>query len=125
MTSASTLPPVQECSVGSCGYNAESTCHAGAITVSGDHAHCGTFVEIGFRAGLERTGQVDQPHVGAVPDGAGHRPYVGEEVQQRLVRAAVRLEGADQVQVEDEAFSRAVRSTPASARAAAVPEACA
>ena len=62
MTTASTLPPVQECSVGSCGYNAESTCHAGAITVSGDHAHCGTFVEIGFRAGLERTGQVGACH---------------------------------------------------------------
>jgi hypothetical protein len=38
MTTASTLPPVQECSVGSCGYNAESACHAGAITVGGDQA---------------------------------------------------------------------------------------
>ena len=62
MTTASTLPPVQECSVGSCGYNAESTCHAGAITVGGDHAHCGTFVEISFRAGLERTGLVGACH---------------------------------------------------------------
>lgn len=62
MTTVQTLPPVHDCSVGSCSYNAESACHAGAITVSGDHAHCGTFVEISFRGGLERTGQVGACH---------------------------------------------------------------
>ena len=86
MTTASTLPPVQECSVGSCGYNAESTCHAGAITVGGDHAHCGTFVEIGFRAGLERTGQV----------GACHRSECRHNEALECTASAVRVgKGAD------------------------------
>ena len=62
MTTAASLPTVQECSVGSCSYNSESTCHAGAITIGGDHAHCGTFVEISFRAGVERTGMVGACH---------------------------------------------------------------
>jgi hypothetical protein len=62
MTTTAPLPPVQECSAEACGYNADHACHAGAITVAGDHAHCGTFVEIGFRAGLERTGQVGACH---------------------------------------------------------------
>jgi hypothetical protein len=62
MTSAASLPTVQECSVGSCSYNADSTCHAGAITIGGDHAHCGTFVEISFRAGVDRTGMVGACH---------------------------------------------------------------
>jgi len=86
MTTASTLPPVQECSVGSCGYNAESACHAGAITVGGDHAHCGTFVEIGFRAGLERTGQV----------GACHRSECRHNEALECTASAVRVgQGAD------------------------------
>lgn len=46
----------------SCSYNAGSSCHAGAITIGGDHAHCGTFVEISFRAGLDRTGMVGACH---------------------------------------------------------------
>ena len=62
MTTAASLPTVQECSVGSCSYNADSACHAGAITIGGDHAHCGTFVEISFRAGVERTGMVGACH---------------------------------------------------------------
>jgi hypothetical protein len=62
MTTAASLPTVQECSVGSCSYNADSTCHAGAITIGGDHAHCGTFVEISFRAGVDRTGMVGACH---------------------------------------------------------------
>lgn len=62
MTSLQELPQVQDCSASSCSYNSESTCHAGAITIGGDHAHCGTFVEISFRAGLERTGLVGACH---------------------------------------------------------------
>ncbi|MGY1749611.1 MULTISPECIES: DUF1540 domain-containing protein [unclassified Modestobacter] len=62
MTQMLDMPQVQDCSVDSCSYNAEHTCHAGAITVGGDHAHCGTFVEISFRAGLDRTGVVGACH---------------------------------------------------------------
>ncbi len=62
MTTASALPLVSDCSVGSCSYNADATCHAGAITIGGDHAHCGTFVEISFRAGTRRTGAVGACH---------------------------------------------------------------
>ncbi|MCZ2817182.1 MULTISPECIES: DUF1540 domain-containing protein [unclassified Modestobacter] len=62
MTQMLDMPQVQDCSVDSCSYNADHACHAGAITVGGDHAHCGTFVEISFRAGLERTGVVGACH---------------------------------------------------------------
>ena len=62
MTATQSMPQVQECSVTSCSYNADSNCRAGAITIAGDHAHCGTFVEISFRAGLERTGVVGACH---------------------------------------------------------------
>jgi hypothetical protein len=86
MTTVQDLPPVQECSVSSCSYNADTACHAGAITVGGDHAHCGTFVEISFRAGLERTGQV----------GACHRSECVHNAQLECTAAAVRVgAGAD------------------------------
>ena len=62
MTSLQALPQVQDCSATSCSYNADSACHAGAITIGGDHAHCGTFVEISFRSGLDRTGTVGACH---------------------------------------------------------------
>ena len=62
MTAMQSMPQVQECSVSSCSYNAESSCHAGAITIAGDHAHCGTFVEISFRGGLDRAGLVGACH---------------------------------------------------------------
>ena len=62
MTSTESLPQVSECSVGSCSYNADSSCHAGAITIGGDHAHCGTFVQISFRSGLDCAGQVGACH---------------------------------------------------------------
>ncbi|PKB32255.1 uncharacterized protein DUF1540 [Pseudonocardia alni] len=51
MTTAQDMPQVQQCSATSCSYNSDSSCGAGAITISGDHAHCGTFVEISFRGG--------------------------------------------------------------------------
>ena len=62
MTTVQELPPVQECSVSSCSSNAESSCHAAAITISGEHGQCGTFVEISFRSGLERRGAVGACH---------------------------------------------------------------
>jgi hypothetical protein len=62
MSTAMDLPLVEQCSVSSCSYNADSACHAGAITVAGEHAACGTFVEISFRAGTERTGKVGACH---------------------------------------------------------------
>lgn len=62
MTQVAELPQVSECSASACSYNDNNSCHAGAITISGDHAHCGTFVEISFRSGLERTAQVGACH---------------------------------------------------------------
>lgn len=62
MTSIQDLPQVQDCSVSSCSYNEGSACHAGAITIAGDHAHCGTFVEISFRSDSDRTGMVGACH---------------------------------------------------------------
>ncbi|RJK97615.1 DUF1540 domain-containing protein [Vallicoccus soli] len=62
MSTVQELPPVQECSVGSCSYNADAACHAGAITVGGEHAHCGTFVEIPLKGGLDRVGRVGACH---------------------------------------------------------------
>ena len=61
MTSLQDMPQVQDCTVTSCSYN-DSGCKAGAITVSGDHAHCGTFVEISFRGGGDRPGLVGACH---------------------------------------------------------------
>ena len=62
MTTVQDMLQVHECSVGSCSYNANAGCHAGAITISGDHAHCGTFVEITFRSSQDRTGLVGACH---------------------------------------------------------------
>ena len=62
MTTTEFMPMVHDCSVSSCSYTADSNCHAGAITVAGDHAHCGTFVEISFRGGLDRSGLVGACH---------------------------------------------------------------
>ena len=83
---APSLPQVSECSVRSCSYNADAACHAGAITIGGDHAHCGTFVEISFRAGLDRTGQV----------GACHRSECVHNAQLECTATSVRVgAGAD------------------------------
>jgi hypothetical protein len=62
MTSTQEMPQIQSCSVSSCSYNEGSDCHAGAITIAGDHAHCGTFVEISFRGGTDRGGLVGACH---------------------------------------------------------------
>lgn len=62
MTQVAELPQISACSVSTCSYNDSDACHAGAITIGGDHAHCGTFVEISFRSGIERTGLVGACH---------------------------------------------------------------
>ena len=62
MTSTQAMPKVQSCSVSACSYNESSSCHAGAITIAGDHAHCGTFVEISFRSSNDRNGVVGACH---------------------------------------------------------------
>jgi uncharacterized protein DUF1540 len=62
MTSVQDMPQVHSCSASNCSYNESSSCHAGAITIAGDHAHCGTFVEISFRGGTVRTGLVGACH---------------------------------------------------------------
>lgn len=62
MTSTQNMPQVQDCSVTACSYNESSNCHAGAITIGGDHAHCGTFVEISFRGGSAGNGLVGACH---------------------------------------------------------------
>ena len=86
MTTAQSLPQVTDCSVQSCSYNADSACHAGAITIAGDHAHCGTFVEISFRAATDRTGQV----------GACHRAECVHNEKLECTAASVRVgAGAD------------------------------
>ncbi len=48
------LPTVHECSVAGCDYNHDTGCHAGAITVSGSDAACGTFIELGVDGGLSK-----------------------------------------------------------------------
>ena len=61
-TTASTLPAVGECAVSACGYNKDSACHAGAITVVGDSARCGTFLDISFSGGPETVAKVGACH---------------------------------------------------------------
>lgn len=84
MTTIQDMPKVQECSVSSCSYNSESSCRAGAITIAGEHAHCGTFVEISFRPSSERTGLV----------GACHRSACRFNDQLECTASSVRI-GAD------------------------------
>jgi len=62
MTSVQDLPQVASCAVTSCAYNQDSHCRAGAITVAGANAQCGTFVEISLRAGLDRDALVGACH---------------------------------------------------------------
>ena len=62
MTSVQDLPQVHSCAATSCSYNESSACHAGAITIGGENAGCGTFVEISFRGGTDRTGIVGACH---------------------------------------------------------------
>ncbi len=61
MTMLQDMPPVATCEVTGCGYNHDVQCHAGAITVGGDHAHCGTFIDITGKGGLDSV----VAHVGA------------------------------------------------------------
>jgi hypothetical protein len=45
-----------------CSDNESTSCHAGAISIRGDHVHCCTFVEIAIRAGTDRTGLAGKCH---------------------------------------------------------------
>ena len=56
------LPIVSTCSAASCSYNHDTTCHAGAITITGASAACGTFVEADGKGGVEGTGRVGACH---------------------------------------------------------------
>lgn len=49
------LPDVHECSVEGCSYNSDAACHAGAVTIAGGQAACGTFIDIGVSGGLGKT----------------------------------------------------------------------
>ena len=62
MTTAQDMPQVGSCSVTACSYNENSGCHAGAITIAGDNAACGTFVEVSFRGGVQGGGLVGACH---------------------------------------------------------------
>ncbi len=63
MTAATaTLPSVSSCAASACSYNRDAACHAGAVTIGGDEATCGTFVEISFRTSAVRTGVVGACH---------------------------------------------------------------
>jgi hypothetical protein len=52
MTTLLEMPRVRDCAVFMCAYN-HGGCHAFAITVGSDHAHCETFVEAPAKAGIE------------------------------------------------------------------------
>lgn len=62
MTAIQELPQVHECSVDSCAFHADAGCHAGAITIGGEHAHCNTFIDITPRAGGNGTARVGACH---------------------------------------------------------------
>ena len=62
MTIMQELPQVHDCSVDACSFNADDACHAGAITIGGDHAHCGTFIDIEPRSTGTGTARVGACH---------------------------------------------------------------
>ena len=47
------LPIVSTCSVDGCSYNHDHDCHAGAITVTGSSAACGTYVTADDKGGVD------------------------------------------------------------------------
>ena len=59
MATMISLPIVSSCSVEACGFNHDG-CRAGAINVSGEHAHCATFVD-----SESKSGHSDHAGVGA------------------------------------------------------------
>ncbi len=57
MSATMDLPHIAECSVAGCSYNSHHSCHAGAITVSGQGAStasCATFIPLSVKGGLEK-----------------------------------------------------------------------
>ncbi len=87
MTIMAELPQVHGCSVDSCGFNADSGCHAGAITIGGDHAHCGTYVDIKPRSVSAGTARV----------GACHRIDCAHNEQLACAAASVKVGAGDDV----------------------------
>ncbi len=58
MTELLEMPQVAECTVTQCGYN-DGGCHAGAITIGGEGAHCATFIATPAKGGIgEALGRV-------------------------------------------------------------------
>ncbi|GAA4884868.1 DUF1540 domain-containing protein [Serinicoccus chungangensis] len=55
-----TMTAISSCAATSCAYN-KGGCSAEAVTIGGDGASCGTFVELDVRGGLP----VAEGHVGA------------------------------------------------------------
>ncbi len=49
------LPTVHECSASGCSYNHDEACHAGAVTIGGEQAACGTFIDLGVDGGLTKS----------------------------------------------------------------------
>lgn len=87
MTALMELPRVHDCSVDSCAFNADAGCHAGAITIGGDHAHCGTFIVINPRSTGTGTARV----------GACHRTDCSHNVQLGCAAASVSVGAGDDV----------------------------
>ncbi|MGV1005849.1 MAG: DUF1540 domain-containing protein [Candidatus Nanopelagicales bacterium] len=46
------MPIVAMCTVDGCSYNHDASCHAFAITIGAENAHCDTFIEIPLHGGL-------------------------------------------------------------------------
>lgn len=62
MTALQNLPKVHDCSASGCAFNADTACHASAITIGGDHAHCGTFVTLDVKPMSDVAGAVGACH---------------------------------------------------------------
>ena len=56
------LPLVSTCSVDACSYNHDHDCQAGAITLVGSSAACGTYVDAGSKGGSDQTAHVGACH---------------------------------------------------------------
>lgn len=62
MTAIQDMPQVHDCSASDCSFNSDASCHAGAITIGGEHAHCGTFVTLDVRPVATVVGKVGACH---------------------------------------------------------------
>ena len=62
MTALQELPQVHDCTASDCAFNADTSCHAGAITIGGSHAQCGTFITLDARPLADVVGKVGACH---------------------------------------------------------------